>query len=308
MASFSSLEDGLKTAPGLSTKGQPKNLGMTGTDTVAFDEFVNGHRLCIHHLNCCVDSTQDEAKRRLQDSTSTIWESPCHFAVIADNQRNGRGTSGRSWVASPGNLFMTYCLPMDDVPMSKLTLVPLSIGVLVAEVFQTYVDMSASVSVKWPNDVLVNQKKVAGTLIENCAVFNDKTYWLLIGIGVNLASHPSQLPAEVDALLPAREATCLQEHMPAGSVVIPSAVAFGIDLSKRIQELVVQGELGRGGSRSVTSLSVIQRWRSFARMGENHILRQTGEKVIVVDVENDGQLRVLGEDGRERLLVSDYFV
>jgi biotin-[acetyl-CoA-carboxylase] ligase BirA-like protein len=294
---------------------------------VIFDESIDGHRLVVHHLKRSVDSTQDEAKRLLsQDRTALDNKNHFqqHFAVISDAQSSGRGTSGRSWVASPGNLFLTYCLPMDDIHVSKLTLLPLSIGVLVAESLQTHltntttVRTTSIVTVKWPNDVLLDQKKVAGTLIENCRAY-DKQYWLLIGVGVNLASHPTNLPAEQGAEMPSRPATCLKEYLLESSAQVPSAVAFGTDLSQQIHELVVQGgELGRlaqtatsGAAATATRTtqpSILHRWQSLARIGETYTIRQTGEEVTTLGVEQDGQLRVIGKDGKERLLVSDYFV
>jgi biotin-[acetyl-CoA-carboxylase] ligase BirA-like protein len=297
------------------------------TDTVVLKEFLGDHQLYIYHLKRSVDSTQDEAKRLILQTSESSFESQTpyrrHVAVIADTQNNGRATSGRTWVASSGNLYLTYCLPMDDVPMSKLTLVPLSIGVLVAEAIQSHIDecFSSLVTVKWPNDVLLDGKKVAGILIENYAVDrhnNHKYYWLLIGVGVNLASHPQQLPHETQAQTPARCAGNLREYiMPA--TAIPSAMTFGVDLSKRIRQLIVQGDLKRSVptrlentsaqlSSTHSGSSIIQRWQTFARIGETYIIRQTGEAVTTLEVEQDGRLRVLGEDGTERLLVSDYFV
>lgn len=329
---------------------QSKKDATEPKETSIFKEYLNDHCLCVHHLKYCVDSTQDEAKRMLQDGISSNSEgSSSHFVVIADAQNRGRGTAGRTWEASPsstpGNLFLTYCLPMDDIPMKQLTLLPLSIGVLVAESLQNYVESPSLVTVKWPNDVLLDQKKVAGTLIENCAVAGtaaarnttcsaNNQYWLLIGVGVNLAWHPTKLPTEHDAQAPAREATCLQKYLssPPEAVTsaspttaatrgLPSNIDFGVDLSKRIQELTVVGELGRnnagggdddnGGISALpmSTASIIQRWRSLATpMGGTYVLRQTGESVTTVDVESDGQLRVKGVDGKERLLVTDYFV
>jgi biotin-[acetyl-CoA-carboxylase] ligase BirA-like protein len=323
--------------PSSSTDGQNPNNDLSHTlmvraeeevtDTVVLNDFIGNHQLCVYHLKRSVESTQDEAKRLIQKAGACCSEhqTPPHLAVIADFQSNGRGTSGRTWIASPGNLYLTYCLPMDDVPVSKLTLVPLSIGVLVAEELQSHMDecCSSLITVKWPNDILLDGKKVAGTLIENCASnhHNNHKYWLLIGVGVNLASHPQHLPPEKQAQKPARRAGSLSEYIMTATTAVPSAMAFGVNLSKRIRQLVVQGDLGHSVPTTTRSeppdeylslthdrSSIIRRWRSFSRMGETYTIRQTGETVTTLDVEQDGRLRVIGTDGTERLLVSDYFV
>jgi biotin-[acetyl-CoA-carboxylase] ligase BirA-like protein len=243
--------------------------------TIALRAFHDDHCLVVHYLNSCVKSTQDEAKWLLQNptfgETCDVSQSQ-HFAVIAHSQTRGRGTSGRAWVSSPGNLYITYCLPMNDIIVQKLTLLPLSIGVLVAEAIQPFLeDTSSNVTVKWPNDVLLSGHKVAGTLIENCAgPSGSNDYWLIVGIGVNLASHPQDLPLEDESKTPTRLATSLKLHI-APSTTAPSAVEFGLELSRKLWHLVRQGELGnwRSSGSDITGVrSIVERWRSLANMGE----------------------------------------
>lgn len=371
--------------------------------------------LRIYHLQRCVDSTQDEAKRLLEQlhracnadeegrlpADSRLSASlpsrahlhsrysaslpsradlrsapPRRLVVIADTQSQGRGTSGRSWVATAkGNLYMTFCLPMHDIAVNKLTLLPIGIGVLVADTLDKYIATvcadggegrgtvvadgddnhtiatesggglwAASASrpaVKWPNDVLLDGRKVAGTLIENCRIpsggdsgRNDRgdEYWLLVGVGVNIESHPTILldrnesmpDCEVESAperpTPHRLATSLRQHCDC--VHVPSAVEFGIELASGIEKMVVDELSSKRNDSQDSSLlpslsiptitsnknSIVDRWKSWTKMGEFYTLRGTGERVRTVDIEADGQLRVCGEDGRERLLVSDYFV
>ena len=221
---------------------------------------------------------------------------------------------------------------MNDIAMKKLTLLPIGIGVVIAEALSRVLlydrnppdddddddnasscTASATVNVKWPNDVLINKKKVAGVLIENVSdPSND--YWLLVGIGVNINGHPRELPPEAKASAPARLATSLKEHVDEQTKImtIPTAFDFGVDLSKEIEKLVRQSELGRDKNEALitttTRNGIIDRWKKFADIRDTYIIRETGEKVRIIGIEEDGQLRVLGEDGKDRLLISDYFV
>ena len=79
--------------------------------------------------------------------------------MVARRQTNGRGTKGRTWVSPPGNLFMTIAINLSLVPI-PLTLVPLRIGTLIAPIMQSFVSDDSAVFLKWPNDVLIQQKKV----------------------------------------------------------------------------------------------------------------------------------------------------
>jgi biotin-[acetyl-CoA-carboxylase] ligase BirA-like protein len=251
-------------------------------------------KLEVLHLKKTVESTQDEAKRLLSDRVGDE-SSPPILAVIADNQSKGRGTSGRSWVASKGNLYLTCAVPMELIPMSKLTLLPLGCGIVIAE--ELVLHSQSRPTLKWPNDVLLDGLKIAGTLIEN---HRTKTQdWWLIGIGVNIESHPEELPKETDdALDTPRSAVSLRSH--SSQSPIPTALQLGVSLTKGLQSFT---EL----LQSQDASSIVGKWKSYADLKTLYTIRNTGETVQIIDIQLDGQLKVLGEDGRERLLVADYF-
>jgi BirA family biotin operon repressor/biotin-[acetyl-CoA-carboxylase] ligase len=254
--------------------------------------------LQVFHLKRTVDSTQEEAKRLLgahRRRNTTTDQSSRVLAVIADDQRKGRGTGGRSWVASKGNLYLTCAVAMDLIPMSKVPLLPLGVGTLVAERLAQY--SKTRPTVKWPNDVLLGDGlKVAGTLIENYRI--DDQDWWLVGIGVNVDSYPLQLPTGQGDFHPKpRSATCLQAY--AKNLDSPKAVDLGVDLASGLQRWtnLVQME---------EASAIVARWKTWANMG-TYTIRETGEDVVAVDIRPDGQLIVIGQDGKERLLVADYF-
>ena len=131
----------------------------------------------IKEIQTCT-STNDEAKHQ-----------PFYSVILAEEQTNGRGRNGRTWVSGKGNLMASIVLPKPESAYIYSFLISLAIAQSIAFL---------SPRIKWPNDILVNGKKIAGILLE---VYDDK---LIIGFGVNIQEHP------VDTLL--YEATDLKEH------------------------------------------------------------------------------------------------
>ena len=115
------------------------------------------------------------------DRLFTAGERP-PFWVRADEQSAGRGRRGREWSSPKGNFYATACYAFDGSPeeAAKLSFVA---AIATAKALSAYT-LTSSPSLKWPNDVLLDGRKVAGLLLEA------KAGRVLIGIGVNLVSHP----------------------------------------------------------------------------------------------------------------------
>lgn len=124
------------------------------------------------HYFAKLDSTMLEAKRCL-----TI-KKECPRLIIAGEQSQGRGRFGRIWFAPKGNLYLSHIQSITH-PIDQL---PIIVGIAVAEVLQKLI--GASVTLKHPNDVLVNGKKICGILIEKWEPFYS------VGVGINVASSP----------------------------------------------------------------------------------------------------------------------
>ena len=114
----------------------------------------------------------------LESTNQTAFSCPVGTVVMAETQTAGRGRYGRTWQSPKGNLYMSLVLP--DLGKSTLYL-PFLTGLVVADSLPEF-----NVSLKWPNDVLLDGKKVAGILIEK--QFNK----VIVGIGVNLVSNPEE--------------------------------------------------------------------------------------------------------------------
>ncbi|MFT5066312.1 MAG: BirA family biotin operon repressor/biotin-[acetyl-CoA-carboxylase] ligase [Reinekea sp.] len=127
-----------------------------------------------------VDSTMTEAARVAASLTSPTW-------IMAHQQTDGRGRRGRAWITPQGNLtatlvFKPQCSPAQAAQRSFLAANALYHALAI------YVP-SEKLSLKWPNDVLLNGGKVAGILLES-AGHRDEVSYLSIGIGVNLTTMP----------------------------------------------------------------------------------------------------------------------
>lgn len=116
--------------------------------------------------------------------------------IMAKRQTDGRGRRGRGWSDLPGNFKATLMMKPGGMPAWAALRSFLASNALY-ETLAMYVDREA-LSLKWPNDVLLNDRKVAGILLESTgsAALVD---WLAIGIGVNLRSAP---PADDNAKFP----------------------------------------------------------------------------------------------------------
>jgi BirA family transcriptional regulator, biotin operon repressor / biotin---[acetyl-CoA-carboxylase] ligase len=103
--------------------------------------------------------------------------------VTAGEQRSGRGRQGRVWVAPPGRALLASLV----LRGSNFALLPLAAGLAVAQV------AGDAAQIKWPNDVLVDGRKVAGVLAEG----RPHEGWAVLGIGVNVAVGPDNLPLDL---------------------------------------------------------------------------------------------------------------
>ena len=135
-------------------------------------EFI-GHD--IHYFKE-VDSTNDVAKYLAEEGAEegTI--------VVAEIQNRGKGRRGKTWISPPGGVWMSIILRPDIPPFNapQLTLVT---GVAVAETLKKECDLD--VGIKWPNDILIGNKKVCGILTEvNASI--EKVNYVVVGIGIDM--------------------------------------------------------------------------------------------------------------------------
>jgi BirA family biotin operon repressor/biotin-[acetyl-CoA-carboxylase] ligase len=140
----------------------------------------------VHELESC-DSTQDELR------ALAAGGAPAFTAVRADVQRAGRGRRGRKWEAPAGTALLVSILLRPERPQHELAVLSLAGGIAAVECARAF---GAEAGLGWPNDVVCEERKLAGVLAElgpgGC---------VLLGIGMNLAAGAADLP-EGDRLAP----------------------------------------------------------------------------------------------------------
>jgi BirA family biotin operon repressor/biotin-[acetyl-CoA-carboxylase] ligase len=141
-----------------------------------------------------LDSTNAEARRRAQaGEAGPVW-------IAARRQTAGRGRRGRTWSTGEGDLAATL-LTTSERPVAEATGVAFVAALSVADLAETFAPGTRA-TLKWPNDVLLEGRKLAGILVES-GPRERGGLWLAVGVGVNLAHAP--LDTE-------RPATCLADH------------------------------------------------------------------------------------------------
>jgi BirA family biotin operon repressor/biotin-[acetyl-CoA-carboxylase] ligase len=189
--------------------------------------------------------------------------------VVADEQTAGRGRAGRHWEAAPGSALLCSILLRPSISPNRLGPLPLLFGVAVAETVEAFI--SSPAQLKWPNDVLIGGRKVAGILVQSRLSGNGVNF-LNVGMGINVNAPAASLPDG---------ATSLQTAM--GRTIDRDEV-LGV-LTQRLDS-AYSTYLSSGGKPS------LDEWRRRALM--------LGEEVVVHHDSDQVQGRFVGidEDGR----------
>jgi len=206
-------------------------------------------------------STQDVAK----------LFAPKRTLVVADQQTDGRGRLGRQWVSTPGaSVLMSLVWPTTDPTLTHDRLSILS-GIALARVVQQLLP-AATVRLKWPNDVLVDDQKIAGILIEKIAEA------FVIGIGLNVTRQ-----AVKDPLLK-QTATCLEAHGPPR------------DRLHVIEQIIVGLTTA---FRAIGPDEMLSRWRGLASLGQTQTFEHNNQRITgeVMNLDPDHGLIVRRDTG-----------
>ncbi len=128
-----------------------------------------------------VTSTNDVAINLIKEEQKEIG------CVYADIQTKGRGTHGRKWVSDKGNFFGSIFFPLknDYPPFNEFSIIN---PIIISDVIKHFCK-KGNINLKFPNDVLVNGKKICG-ILQELIISNNKNF-LIIGIGVNIVSNPN---------------------------------------------------------------------------------------------------------------------
>lgn len=128
-------------------------------------------------------STNDDARALVESGVAQ------HGAVIvAEQQSAGRGRLGRTWDSRTGNLFASLIL-FPQRPRQEWFGLSFVMALAISDAIKVLLPPESTITLKWPNDVLANSKKISGILCE-IAQTPDKRAAIIIGFGVNCVAHP----------------------------------------------------------------------------------------------------------------------
>lgn len=228
-------------------------------------------RWSLHYEPAC-ETTQDLARAAVVDSVDEGW------VVVTDLQHQGRGRQGRTWSAPSGKalLFSIVLRP----PIDVIPLMPLLLGLSVAGGIEF--STGAAPELKWPNDVLLNGKKLAGILLER-----PPGPAIIAGIGINVNQQPSELPE--------------------GAISLATLVGSPVEREPLLAAIF--NDLGNAYERADRESVkwIVPAWRSRSSMLGNPItFQQNGALVEAVaeDIGDDGALLVRLADGSRLALIA----
>jgi BirA family transcriptional regulator, biotin operon repressor / biotin---[acetyl-CoA-carboxylase] ligase len=210
--------------------------------------------------------------------------------VVTERQTAGKGRRGRAWVSPGGlNLYFSAILRPAELPPQQAPELTLVAAVALTEVLR---EAGAEAFIKWPNDVQIDGRKVAGILTELSAE-PERVHFVVLGVGVNLNAQPEHFPEEL-------RATATSLALARGQRV-PRAL-FTANLWTRLEEwLDLHLETGFDAVR--------QRWRELSStLGQDVLVRTDRREFrgLAEDIDASGALLVRAEDGStERVLAGD---
>ncbi len=236
-----------------------------------------------------VDSTNTEALRLARDGAVE------GAVIVADTQKQGRGRVGRKWVSPPRvNLYTSIILRPSMLPPHAHMLTFLA-AVAMAEVIEKVIKKRPTV--KWPNDILVDGRKIAGILLEMDSEI-DRVHFVVIGIGVNINLDIDLLPHELRI-----GATSVSIEAGSDYSRVEFATALYYALEKWYK--IVSG-LGFGLDGFAP---VVEAWRSyFSHEGKTLRVSSFNDTIegICVGIDSDGALLLRRPSGEvERIISGD---
>jgi BirA family biotin operon repressor/biotin-[acetyl-CoA-carboxylase] ligase len=218
-----------------------------------------------------IDSTNRRARELAAQGRENV-------VVVADEQTGGRGRLDREWASPSGGVWLSV-LVRPEVPAAHAPIYTLAAAVATTRAVR---EAGVEATIKWPNDVRVGERKLAGILTEMEGEA-DRIEWLVVGIGLNANVDPADVPAE--------DATSLRAETG--------------DVNRRLlTQRLIEAFYDRHGNHD----EVLGAWREYADTLGRRVRVETGTRTVTgeaVGVEFPGTLRVDTGDGVETVAAGD---
>lgn len=233
-----------------------------------------------------VDSTQNFASSIAKNKNEN------GSVVIAETQTVGRGRLDRVWVSPKGGIWMSVILkPRFDV--SKITLIPFVVAIALSDTIKKTLKLKTEL--KWPNDVMLNGKKVAGIVID-ASIESTEIENIVIGIGINFKINPKEVESKLKTKENFSGATTLVKKTD--NVRPVKLVQSFLEEFERILELLDDNK----------TQAIITRWTKRSSTIGKHVLIHTLEKDvngIAIKIDRDGSLIIKQDSNLIKVAVGD---
>ncbi|MFH1322773.1 MAG: biotin--[acetyl-CoA-carboxylase] ligase, partial [Methanobacteriota archaeon] len=206
--------------------------------------------------------------------------------VIAESQTGGRGRMGRKWISPEGGIWFSVILKpkMEPLHAPRLTLLA---GVAVAKTIRSY---GLLAKIKWPNDVLINGKKVCGILTEIGAEM-DSIQYVVVGVGIDANVDTETFPGEVRDI----------------STSLKNELGHDIDRVEFLQNLLYQLESLYYKFQKEGFSSIMEEWRLMSATIGQWVKITTQSRIMygeAIGVNSDGTLILETSDGKLEKIVA----
>jgi BirA family biotin operon repressor/biotin-[acetyl-CoA-carboxylase] ligase len=230
-----------------------------------------------------LSSTNDYLKEK-----GTIGERE-GLIILADSQTTGKGRLNREWFSPKGGLYFSVLLRPMTLNLTKTPLITLTAGVAVAHVLHTALGLTPHL--KWPNDVLLDTKKVAGILVESTFIGDDIEY-SVVGVGVNANTPLTEFPSELQ-----QTTTTLQQWLQRP-----------VNLPRLFGYLIGQLEFWYLRLRDQGSKAILAQYRRICATLGSHTTVDIGDQTLTglaKDIGPDGSLILQTKAGRRVVSFGD---
>jgi len=222
-------------------------------------------------------STNIMAKEKALHRTEAIDEGTL---IITERQSAGKGRLGREWFSPAGGIWLSILLYPQLSP-SYISRITLMTAVAVVKAIRIYTQIKSQI--KWPNDILINEKKVCGILTEMSAEL-DMINWVVVGIGINANINQEEFP----------------EDIRANSISLKEVLGEEISRVKLIQIYLKEFEEYYEKLKRKEFPSILKEWKLYSHTLRRKTKVDIGERIITgeaVDISEEGALILKKEDG-----------
>lgn len=214
--------------------------------------------------------------------------------IIAEHQKSGRGRKNRKWLSPKGGIWLSVVL-RPCMPASNITLLPFAAALAVCDAIKKTTQLDAKL--RWPNDVTISGKKVAGILIDS-SVEAERINYAVIGIGVNANVDSSMISLHLKKSI---KVTSLSNELGHET----SILGLTKEILERLEYYYVELE-------HRVPHTIIEKWKKNSDiLGQKVALMQSNRTIqgIAADVKDDGSLLVKADNCQDiNVVASDIYV